>query len=170
MVRAATWLHFGSGGSCGLRVSTTITSTPRQARSMASVSPTGPAPTINTWVSSLAVISCSAMSLAPRGRRIRRTPSFDLLDVRLAYDSGPFGTFRLDPRAEFFWRVGDRLEADCGKTCLDVRQRKNANHFAMPKPDDLLARASRSQNALREDGFLIRKPCFRHSRHLGQNP
>src|SRR5262249_6520740 len=48
MVRAATWLHFGSGGSPALRVSTTVTSTPRQATSMASTRPTGPAPTIRT--------------------------------------------------------------------------------------------------------------------------
>src|SRR6478609_6259310 len=50
MVRAATWLHFGSGGAAGLRVSTTVTSMPRHARSIASVSPTGPAPTISTLV------------------------------------------------------------------------------------------------------------------------
>src|ERR1700730_6096790 len=48
MVRAATWLHFGSGGAARARVSTTVTSIPRQARSIASVSPTGPAPTIST--------------------------------------------------------------------------------------------------------------------------
>ena len=48
MVRAATWLHFGSGGAAGARVSTTVTSMPRHARSIASVSPTGPAPTIRT--------------------------------------------------------------------------------------------------------------------------
>src|SRR5438552_8017259 len=48
MVRAATWLHFGSGGAARARVSTTVTSTPRHARSIASVSPTGPAPTIRT--------------------------------------------------------------------------------------------------------------------------
>src|SRR5262245_25620273 len=58
MVRAATWLHFGSGGSCGLRVSTTVTSTPRQARSMASVRPTGPAPTIKTLQSRMSSLFC----------------------------------------------------------------------------------------------------------------
>src|SRR3954453_20473761 len=51
MVRAATWLHFGSGDAAGARVSTTLTSMPRHARSIASVSPTGPAPTISTLVS-----------------------------------------------------------------------------------------------------------------------
>src|SRR5665213_3067088 len=48
MVRAATWLHFGSGGAARARVSTIVTSMPRQARSIASVNPTGPAPTIST--------------------------------------------------------------------------------------------------------------------------
>src|SRR5258707_1910793 len=54
MVRAATWLHFGSGGAAGARVSTTVTSIPRHARSIASVSPTGPAPTIRTSDSDIA--------------------------------------------------------------------------------------------------------------------
>src|SRR3984893_10567858 len=48
MVRAATWLHFGSGGAARPRVSIMQTSIPRYARSIASVSPTGPAPTIST--------------------------------------------------------------------------------------------------------------------------
>src|SRR5450756_3062003 len=48
MVRAATWLHFGSGGAARARVSTTVTPIPRHARSIASLSPTGPAPTIRT--------------------------------------------------------------------------------------------------------------------------
>src|ERR1700730_18810296 len=48
MVRAATWLHFGSGGAARPRVSIMQTSIPRHARSIASVSPTGPAPTIST--------------------------------------------------------------------------------------------------------------------------
>src|SRR5437868_7829239 len=57
MVRAATWLHFGSGGWPALRASTTETSTPRQARSMASVRPTGPAPTIRTLQSGMASLA-----------------------------------------------------------------------------------------------------------------
>src|SRR5262245_17653886 len=46
--RAETWLHLTFGGSPARRVSVTVTSTPREASSIASVSPTGPAPTINT--------------------------------------------------------------------------------------------------------------------------
>ncbi len=44
------------GGSSGRLVSTMVTSMPRQARSMASVRPTGPAPTIKTPVSILVVL------------------------------------------------------------------------------------------------------------------
>src|SRR5260370_4525541 len=59
MVRAATWLHFGSGGAARARVSTTVTSMPRHARSIASVSPTGPAPTIRTLVSFMSATECA---------------------------------------------------------------------------------------------------------------
>src|SRR5580693_7958258 len=48
IVRAAMWLHFTLGGSSWARCSTTVTSMPRQARSMARVVPTGPAPMIRT--------------------------------------------------------------------------------------------------------------------------
>src|SRR5262245_3010544 len=44
--RAETWLHLTFGGSPARRVSVTVTSTPCEASSIASVSPTGPAPTI----------------------------------------------------------------------------------------------------------------------------
>src|SRR5262249_8304881 len=54
--RADTWLHFTLGGSPRLRVSATSTSTPRRARSMASVRPTGPAPTMSTWAESVLLI------------------------------------------------------------------------------------------------------------------
>ena len=50
MERAPIWPHFTFGGSSGGRRSATTTSIPRQARSMASVSPTGPPPTISTLV------------------------------------------------------------------------------------------------------------------------
>src|SRR5690348_13578533 len=49
--RAATWLHLTFGASSRARVSTTATSTPRPARSIASVRPTGPAPTTTTSAS-----------------------------------------------------------------------------------------------------------------------
>src|SRR5262245_19715404 len=49
--RADTWLHLTFGGSPARRVSAMVTSMPREARSMASVRPTGPAPTIKTGVS-----------------------------------------------------------------------------------------------------------------------
>ena len=50
MVREATWLHFTLGGSLYARSSAMVTRTPRPARSMASVRPTGPAPTMSTSV------------------------------------------------------------------------------------------------------------------------
>ncbi len=43
--------HFTLGGSPAPRISATTTSMPRDARSMAAVNPTGPAPTMRTWVS-----------------------------------------------------------------------------------------------------------------------
>src|SRR5262249_4474175 len=49
--RAETWLHFTFGGSPARRVSVTGTSTPREARFIASVSPPRPAPTTRTLVS-----------------------------------------------------------------------------------------------------------------------
>src|ERR1700676_3736554 len=53
MERAATWLHLTFGGSPRRRSSSTVTSMPRRARSIASVNPTGPPPTIRTSVSML---------------------------------------------------------------------------------------------------------------------
>src|SRR5215475_2072533 len=50
MERAPICPHFTFGGSLGGRRSATMTSMPRQAKSMASVSPTGPPPTISTLV------------------------------------------------------------------------------------------------------------------------
>ena len=46
--RAEMWLHLTLGASAGWRSSATTTSTPREARSMARVSPTGPPPTTST--------------------------------------------------------------------------------------------------------------------------
>src|SRR5450631_3982283 len=60
MVRALTWLHLTLGGSPGARVSSTTTWMPRQARSIATVNPTGPPPAINTFV-----VICR-MKAAPR--------------------------------------------------------------------------------------------------------
>ena len=57
MDRAATWLHFTLGGSSRRRCSSTITSMPRQARSIASVVPTGPPPTTSTRVRKRAVMA-----------------------------------------------------------------------------------------------------------------
>src|SRR5580704_16381903 len=50
MDRAPIWPHFTFGGSLGGRRSATTTSMPRQAKSIASVSPTGPPPTTSTVV------------------------------------------------------------------------------------------------------------------------
>jgi hypothetical protein len=44
-------LHLTLGNSPAWRISVTVTSMPREARSRASVSPTGPPPTISTLVS-----------------------------------------------------------------------------------------------------------------------
>src|SRR3954447_13513281 len=88
MVRAATWLHFGSGGAAGARVSTTVTSMPRHARSIASVSPTGPAPTIRTLVSFMSA------------RRAKRPLTEDFLlfefGAGVFHDVGPARDFGLD--------------------------------------------------------------------------
>ena len=54
--RADTWLHLTLGGSPARLISVTITSMPREARSMASVKPTGPPPTISTLVSIAGII------------------------------------------------------------------------------------------------------------------
>src|SRR5215475_3334344 len=51
MERAEIWPHLTLGGSLAGRLSATMTSMPRQARSRASVMPTGPPPTISTLVS-----------------------------------------------------------------------------------------------------------------------
>ena len=48
MLRAETWLHLGLGGSSRALASATMTEIPRQARSIARVMPTGPAPMITT--------------------------------------------------------------------------------------------------------------------------
>src|SRR5215467_9808337 len=90
------------GGSAGCRRSMTTTSTPRQARSKASVSPTGPAPTISTSVSiSWFIISSSNALLS--------------LEVHLANDAAVFFVLLANERtkiraAHFYW-----IEADPGK-------------------------------------------------------
>src|SRR4051794_39805603 len=55
--RAETWLHLTFGGSPALRISANTTSMPREARSIAAVNPTGPAPTTRTWVCVLCITS-----------------------------------------------------------------------------------------------------------------
>src|SRR5258708_39534626 len=91
MVRAATWLHLGSGGTARARVSTTVTSIPRHARSIASVRPTGPAPDINT---SDSVISGMNRAFVPEASPRTWFSSFQfdarILDNRRpAIDLGP---------------------------------------------------------------------------------
>src|SRR5258708_7967454 len=91
MVRAATWLHLGSGGTARARVSTTVTLIPRHARSIASVRPTGPAPDINT---SDSVISGMNRTLVPEVLARTRFSSFQLGarildDVSPTVDLGP---------------------------------------------------------------------------------
>ena len=54
IVRAATVLHFALGGSPAARGSTTTTSWPRMAASMARQVPTGPAPATTMGTSSVA--------------------------------------------------------------------------------------------------------------------
>src|SRR6266851_4129076 len=91
MVRAATWLHLGSGGTARARVSTTVTLIPRHARSIASVRPTGPAPDINT---SDSVISGMNRTFVPEASPRTWFSSFQfdariLDDVSPAVDLGP---------------------------------------------------------------------------------
>ena len=50
MERAEMWLHLTLGSSLARRRSTTTTATPRLAKSIASVRPTGPPPTTTTRV------------------------------------------------------------------------------------------------------------------------
>src|SRR5471032_1792048 len=88
MVRAATWLHLGSGGAARGRVSTTVTSMPRHARSIASVSPTGPAPTISTSLSVMAGMNGHACG------KLQHVSSFQL-DARILDNDRPAIDFAL---------------------------------------------------------------------------
>src|ERR1700744_3673408 len=111
MVRAETWLHFGSGAAAGARASATVTSTPRQARSIASVRPTGPAPTISTLQSVTSGIASRASINAAwtelHGRRVR---SFQL-GARSLDDGGPPIDFGLYVRRKAVrCRVRQRLQ------------------------------------------------------------
>src|SRR5262249_52755603 len=115
MDRAEIWLHLTSGGAFAARRSATITSTPSHARSIASVRPTGPAPTISTCVSGM-----------------RRSRSIDSCNLGVVDDLGPARNLRLDPGSVFFGRIGDRLIADSCQPFLDVRQRDNPHDFTMP--------------------------------------
>src|ERR1700761_1619778 len=109
MVRAATWLHFGSGGAARARVSATVTLMPRQARSIASVRPTGPAPTISTSHSLNSDIA-SRTSRKDPGRR--RLWSFQL-GARSLDDGGPPVDFALHvSRKAVRCRVRQRLQRD----------------------------------------------------------
>ncbi len=64
--RAFVVLHRGFGGMSRRR-STTIDGTPSRARSIASVVPTGPAPTMRTAVSSASVMASPDRGAGPRG-------------------------------------------------------------------------------------------------------
>src|ERR1700749_56705 len=110
MVRAATWLHFGSGGAARARVSTTVTSMPRHARSIASVSPTGPAPTISTSLSVIAGIYRFACRT--------RIPSFQF-GARILDDDRPAIDFALHIRCKAVRRRSrQRFQRDFGELGL----------------------------------------------------
>src|SRR6202171_627897 len=112
MVRAATWLHFGSGGAARPRVSIMQTSIPRHARSIASVSPTGPAPTISTSGSVI-----SGIDRAWCGRLYVRTwfSSFRL-GARIFDDGGPPIDLGLDEgRKTVRRRPRQRLQCNHGE-------------------------------------------------------
>src|SRR5437773_735871 len=124
------------GGSPAGRGSMTVTSTPRQARSMASVRPTGPAPAINTavsfwaptlWIAGLMV--CSALRL--QADELRKCGQVDALSLDR---SGKFGG-RAAARdiADASERISDdrfgRGYAHVGRNALAALKR----HIARPK-------------------------------------
>src|SRR5450755_4530001 len=140
MVRAATWLHFGSGAAARPRVSTTVTS-------IASVSPTGLAPTISTSGSVIAGID-----RAWCGRLYLRTwfSSFRL-GARIFDDGGPAIDLGLDEgrktvrrrtrqrlqrnRGEFFarCRIGHQLSDLRGQWVDDRPRHAGGRDDALPR-------------------------------------
>jgi len=69
-------LHLTFGGSPALRISATTTSMPREAKSIAAVNPTGPAPTTRTWVCILSITSLGWPDQAQSGCAQRATLDF----------------------------------------------------------------------------------------------
>src|SRR5262245_23665804 len=122
------------GGSAGCRRSTTTTSTPRQARSNASVSPTGPAPTISTSVSMRWFILSSnsgrhAEIVSDDGRQDSLLRSVETrmqcdtgrvgtllsLEVHLANDAAIFFVLFANERTKIRATHFYRIESDCGE-------------------------------------------------------
>src|SRR6266566_5602346 len=138
MERAEIELHLTLGGSPARRTSATVTSTPRQAKSMASVRPTGPAPTISTSASSMgfiALLAASTLSTAPddpghRAIWTRQTDAASLgLDARLADHPSPFLGFFGNERPELGGRKAKLRAAQVrklrpypriGEGCIDL--------------------------------------------------
>src|SRR5437764_6036652 len=110
------------GGSPGRRRSTTITSIPRQARSRASVRPTGPAPTMSTSVSSARFTLTSIPDQRSR-RRLSATPrSLETAaalslrrDLRLANHAAVFLVLPANERAKIRAANLDGIESQGGK-------------------------------------------------------
>src|ERR1700684_1957144 len=92
------------GDSPAWRSSATITLIPRHARSMASVNPTGPAPTISTWVWIVRyILTSNGWHPQARGRWLLR----QLVADQFHHRHHP-GTPQLDCCGEFPWRAAAR--------------------------------------------------------------
>ena len=119
MERAPICPHFTFGGSFGGRRSATMTSMPRQARSIASVSPTGPPPTASTLVlippNPPAVVLVSYPSVErPNGEVVpclngRNWPEADVL---IARSMSAFGTKRTSQLAQPMSAFGGIADID----------------------------------------------------------
>src|SRR5262249_35372797 len=119
MERAPICPHFTFGGSFGGRRSATMTSMPRQARSIASVSPTGPPPTASTLVlippNPPAVVLVSYPSVErPNGEVVpclngRNWPEADVL---IARSMSAFGTKRTSQHAQPMSAFGGIADID----------------------------------------------------------
>src|SRR6516162_5660685 len=149
MERAPICPHFTFGGSFGGRRSATMTSMPRQARSIASVSPTGPPPTASTLVlippNPPAVVLVSYPSVErPNGEVVpclngRNWPEADVL---IARSMSAFGTKRTSQHAQPMSAFGGIADIDrslrnvrYGGFFQSVRHRKSSDGHFWPFAD-----------------------------------
>src|SRR3982751_1907998 len=128
MVRAETWLHLTFGGSPRRRVSRTTTLRPRAARSIASVNPTGPAPTIATSASNIRTALMRSVVLAP-ARSIE-------LGAGAPDDVGPLGRLAGDEAPELGRARRTELDARCARAGDHVGIDEDTTQFALQPGDD----------------------------------